>query len=128
MQNPATAELVDLVNKKINFIISQLDVDGEHGASDGHAIHHVSISACGIAFCCDEFFSQGQLLHLQLLLKPRELHVATLARVVACELLDEPLDEGKHYLRLSFEGVNLSDEELLIQHVIHRQSEMLKAK
>lgn len=130
VQNPVAAELIDLMNKKINFVIRQIDVDSEILQKIAYELKQVNVSACGLAFACDEALSRGETLQLDLFLQPGDLHVVALAEVVACEKIDaeEDVSESNYFVRLNFLDVNHHDQELLIQHVVKRQSAVLKAQ
>lgn len=130
VQNPIAAELLDLMNKKLNFVIRQLDVDTEMLQKIAYDLKQVNVSACGMAFTVDESLNQGDLLQLDILLQPAELHLVAMAEVVACEKRQELTeDSADHlFLRLNFIDMHPNDQELLIQHVVKRQSAQLKAR
>lgn len=127
IQAPLAAELVDLMNKKLNFVIQQMDIDSALMQSIAYTMKQVNISACGMAFGTDELLEKGRKLQLDIILHPSELHVVALAEVVACQPLDNRDEvDGMHYfLRLNFTEINHNDQELLIQHIVKRQSSLL---
>ena len=124
VQSPLAAELLDLLNKKLNFIVSQLDVDQHARAPVDYRMTEVNISACGMGFIDKQLLRRGQILKLDLRLSPEELTIVTLAEVVACE----HLDDGQYFLRLNFPQISSSDQELLIQHVVKKQSAQLRQR
>jgi len=124
VQSPLAAELLDLLNKKLNFIVSQLDVDGAPSAVVDYRMSSVNISACGMGFVDKQPLQTGQILKLDLRLSPEELTIVTLAQVVACE----ELPENEYFLRLSFPQISSTDQELLIQHVVKKQSAQLRQR
>lgn len=135
VQNPLAAELLDLMNKKLNFVIRQLDVDSNMLQQIAYDLKQVNVSACGMAFAVAEPLQKGDCLQLDILLQPSDLHVVAMAEVVACEALPEALgsesqqgDEGHLFMRLNFIDMHPNDQELLIQHVVKRQSAQLKAR
>lgn len=125
VQAPIAAELIDLVNKKLNFIIHQMDVDTDLMQQVAYTLRQVNVSACGMAFPCDEKLKLGQKLQLDILLHPGELHVVALAEVVASGVSDEA-GEGGYFVRVNFEEISAHDQELLIQHIVKGQSNQLK--
>lgn len=128
VQSPIAAELVDLLNKKLNFMVQQLDIDSSLIQSIAYSMEQVNVSACGIAFCIPEALPVGQSVQLDILLHPSELHVMILAAVVACEPIDE-VDERnaqQYFVRMDFAEINNSDQELLIQHIVKRQTTLMK--
>ncbi|ARN73465.1 PilZ domain-containing protein [Oceanicoccus sagamiensis] len=130
IQAPVAAELVDLINKKLNFVIAQMDVDSELMHKIAYSLKQVNVSACGMAFANEEKLDKGQLLQLDIMLHPSELHIAAMAKVVECMPLniDEAEGDNTCFVRVDFAEVNSNDQELLIQHIVKRQSEILKQK
>lgn len=127
VQAPVAAELVDLLNKKLNFVIQQLDVDTELIKNITFQTRAVNISACGIAFANERYLEAGTVLQLDVLLSPSDLHVVTMATVVACKKMDHDTccNQRPYYVRIDFTYIHHSDQELLIQHVVKRQSALL---
>jgi c-di-GMP-binding flagellar brake protein YcgR len=129
IQATVTAELADLINKKLNFVIDHLEIGEKLHAGVQHTLRHVNIGACGISFADDRALEAGQKVKMDLVLQPDELHVRAIAEVVACEQLseEESDDEGSYYLRFDFARISNADQELLIQHTVKRQSGQLRA-
>ncbi len=130
LQTPIAAELLDLLNKKLNFVIQQMDVDAELMHKIAYTLRQVNVSACGIAFSNEEMLKQGQLLKLDIMLQPRELHVVAMAEVVdSTAMAPEEIDGDRRcFVRLNFTEINPNDQELLIQHMVKKQSEQLKLR
>jgi hypothetical protein len=128
IQAPLTAELIDLMNKKLNFVIQQMDIDAELIHRIAYNQRMVNVSACGIAFHNDQDLSKGDCLQLDMQLYPSGLQVVLLASVVESTALaaDEVINDLAWFVRLDFTEVNANDEELLIQHVVKQQSAILK--
>lgn len=126
IQSPIAAELIDLVNKKLNFLISHLDLDADLMHQVAFKLRQVNISACGIAFAVDEALNPGQSLQLDIQLQPSGNTISALARVVACEPLENEGDQSAGYfLRLNYDQIATEDQELLIQHIVKRQVSQL---
>ena len=130
IQAPIAAELIDLVNKKLNFVIAQMDVDSGFMRQIGFSPKSVNVSACGMAFANEEALEKGQLLQLDIMLQPSDLHLTVIAQVIDCVALDQDQVVGDLccFVRLGFTEINSNDQELLIQHIVKRQSEMLKQR
>lgn len=128
IQNPVAAELIDLMNKKLNFVIGQMDVDSQILQKIAYDLKQVNVSACGVAFACDEALEKSDKVQLDLFLQPGDLHVVALGEVVDCEPLEDGEEDrdNRFFLRLNFLDLNANDQELLIQHVVRRQSKILK--
>jgi hypothetical protein len=124
IQSPIAAELIDLINKKLNFVIHQMDIDAELMQKVAYSLHQVNISACGLAFNNKEALTVGDMLQLDMVLHPGELYVVAMAKVIACEPSTDT--QGEYFVRLNFEAMNNHDQELLIQHIVKQQSAQLK--
>ena len=131
VQSPLAAELIDLMNKKLNFIVRQMDLDSDLMHKIAYTLRQVNVSGCGLAFGNQEFLQNGTKLQVDIILQPSELHVMALAEVVACtpvEEGDEVEDDIQYFIRLNFLEINANDQELLIQHIVKRQSNTLKER
>ena len=83
-----------------------------------------------MALVIDEPLAPGLVLALDLVLRPADVHIHTRGVVVACKLAGKDQAEamqGTHYVRMEFRGMGLSDQELLIQHIVQRQSLLIRA-
>jgi len=125
--NPAAANVIGLLNKKLDFIAAELELDYFGGGLIKHEHTQVNISGCGIAFECDEQFNAGQLMELNLLLKPVNTMLKLKGCVNACDRM--AASNGKPYLlRLDFVDTDTHVREELIQHVVRRQSMQLSER
>ena len=123
VKQPLIGEVLDTLNEKLNTVIQQLEADNHLVRRLAQRVQEVNISACGMAFLCDEQIEAGSQLSLELALKPSNLHIYTRARVVACEVID---DGAEYYLRVDFCGISETDQEVLIQHIVKRQGAILR--
>jgi len=122
--NPQAANVIGLMNKKLDFITAEMDLDYLQDSLHQHEKTQVNISACGMAFECDEQFDAGQMLELNLLLKPANSRLKLQGCVTACERAEA--GSNKPYkLRLDFVGTDTHVHEELIQHIVRRQSLLL---
>ncbi|MBN4055153.1 PilZ domain-containing protein [bacterium AH-315-K03] len=130
VQSPIAAELLDLINKKLNFVIEHMDVDTQIARHITFQSRSVNISACGMAFPNEHALETGNVLQLDILLSPSNLHIVTMATVVACHEMDHDSCSPMlpHYVRIDFTQINHNDQEVLIQHVVKRQSAYLKQR
>lgn len=125
--NPAAANVIGLLNKKLDFIAAELDVGYLGGELIKHANTRVNISACGMAFESDDRFDVGEVLELNLLLKPMNSNLKLKGCVNGCDRLNT--DSGKPYLlRVDFLDTDTHVREELIQHIVRRQSMQLSEK
>ncbi len=130
VQSPVAAELLGLMNKKLNFVIQQMGLDAELINRVAYSMRQANISACGVAFGHDQALPAGQQVELDIMLQPEEIRLSTLATVVGCDALpaDEQVDGLGFFVRLNFDSINATDQELLIQHVVKRQSKLLRVR
>lgn len=120
-RDAVVAELASSLNKKINCIINQLEMESRMIEQIAHKIYEVNISACGLALKVDEPIGSGALVQLDLVLLPEKRRLLTSAKVVSCDSLPDG-----HYVRMNFVDMPLRDQELLIQHIVKRQGELLR--
>lgn len=119
---PETAQLGHLLNQKLNWLIEQ-ELGGQQFSSLGEqSLRSVNISACGMGFRIDQPQLVGAHLDLELLLLPERQPLSTQAEVVACELVQDE----QYYVRLEFVNMDGRAQEELIQHIVRRQSELLR--
>jgi c-di-GMP-binding flagellar brake protein YcgR len=123
-KDPVVSELMDVFNQKFNCILDQLNLDSDLVQRIAHKVQEVNISACGMAFVVDEELASGTLLSLDLLLLPANLHVFT--RGIVLDSTAVEAGEGYH-VRLEFSGMESQDQEVLIQHIVQRQSHLIRA-
>ncbi len=119
---PETAQLGHLLNQKLNWLIEQQLGAQQFSSLGEQSLCSVNISACGMGFRIDQPQSIGVQLDLELLLLPERQPLSTQAEVVACE----PVQDEQYYVRLEFVDMDGRTQEELIQHIVRRQSEMLR--
>ena len=89
----------------------------------------VNLSAGGVSLYAREAMPVGQLVEVRLLLFPSFTGLLAYGDVVACEPL--PVGQGDLYsyqLRVEFSHLRENDREILIRHVLRRQSEELRER
>ncbi|MCB0386018.1 MAG: PilZ domain-containing protein [Bdellovibrionales bacterium] len=127
--HPELAEIVSLLNQKINLLVEGKERESEGTEQDKRALN-VNVSACGIAFPAEESLKVGSLLVLQMTLTLSYITLSLSAQVVGVDPLSGGLDTGggeSFLIRADFVEISEVDQELLVQHVLKRQSEQLKA-
>ncbi|MBV1881796.1 MAG: DUF4241 domain-containing protein [Pseudomonadales bacterium] len=120
--NANVGEALELLNQKIMVLSEHLSDESE---KDTVLAREVSLSACGVGFPAEEKMNLGDHIGLELVLRPIHLRIVTTGRVVGCD----PLDDGEdlpYFIRTDLVGVSAEDQESLIQHVIRRESQLLK--
>ncbi len=84
----------------------------------------VNLSAGGIAFRVDDVIAIGAPLEVKLLLFPSYSGILVYGRVVSCD----PSDENSYQVRIDFECIRDCDRDVLIRHILRRQSESLRRR
>lgn len=126
IQAPAVANLAEMLNRKMNFIISALSIGSELLETVAFSTQQVNLSACGIAFYTDLRYDKRERVRLEMRLQPSNVQLVLLARVISCEPVTDRSPEQQFHLRLNFEGMSRGDEELMIQYIVRRQSQLLQ--
>ena len=124
-KSPKLALVLDLLNQKINLLRAS-----EHLEHSQPVRKKANISACGIAFSWHENMEVGQQIMLYLYLQPRHELIRTPAHIAgADENPDEETRQQEPYiLRIDFDDIHHSLQEVLIQHVVQRQAFQLRKK
>lgn len=122
IQQPGLAKAMELLNTKISILKDEFISEPLHESRFGH-IKTVSLSACGVSFEHDARIHEGEKVDMDLTLLPTDLHIYTLGEVVGCVESEDEL--GSWMLRMDFYGMSANDEELLVQHIVKRQGQLL---
>lgn len=120
-ESPKVAALVRAFNQKLERIVSQLVMDNRLVDQIANRVKEVNISACGIGFVSDTSIETGARLSLELELFPNSTVIKTKGLVVACDPV-----EGGFFWRVDFYDLRQAAQEVLIQHIVQRQSAQLK--
>ena len=128
VKDPALEEIFASLNKKINCLINHLEMESRLVERLAHKIREVNISACGIAFEAEGELDVGANLSLDIVLQPSERHIFTYGQVVGCEPIGNNAKPKGYYVRINFYGMSNSDQEILIQHIVQRQSGQLRTQ
>lgn len=120
-RDPLVAELARALNQKLNSLVNQLEMESRLIEQIAHRVCEVNISACGLGFPVEEAMVPGTRVQLDLVLLPERQRLLTEAMVISCE----PRAEG-HYARLDFVDMAPGDQEMLIQHIVKRQGDLLR--
>jgi hypothetical protein len=125
--DPDIAAYLKALDRKIDMLGRAFIVQ-EHELMDEPA-HPVSLSAGGMGVLVNDEYRPGQILEIKMLLFPSLTGVVMYAAVVECTPLGEEEREDYRYrLRLEFTHLREQDRDLLIRHVLRRQSNELRNK
>ncbi len=111
-KDPIVCELLSLLNNKLDRIstVALQAYEAEHDAEC--TMHHVSLSACGLALIEEDYIDSGRFILLHMQLPEKSLHI--MAKVIDCQ----QVLNGDYRLRVEFMDLPLADEDLLIQFVM----------
>ena len=125
---PQVHEVLELFNRKINLILSLDDTLSEPIAEREKRPNQVNISACGIAFPTPEKFKPNDRILLDLTLFPSNLCLKLIAVVIGSDELPESIGEDNYMVRADFIDITSNVQEALVQHIIKRQTLLLKER
>ena len=122
VKSPLAAEAIELLDQKLNMAIQRITESAQVDDELAAQLQSVSIGACGMALELDREFASGDALEIKMTLMPSHYRVHCRARVVQ----SEPGDDLRYLTRLEFCDLDSRDQEVLIQHAVRRQAELLK--
>ncbi len=118
-QQPQLAKICELLNQKINLAMSHNSK--AQGFVDDGQLKPINLSACGVAFHTDEDIQQDENILLQLKLKPSNVSIVTTGKVISSGSTN-----NKNIIRVDFQNIGDSNQDLLMQHLFQVQSRELK--
>ena len=121
-RDPLLAEVLDVMDRKLQYAINQLQLETRMTQRLAYRVHEVSISACGMAVVLQEPLAQRALLDLRLTLLPSDQQIKCHGLVLESEML--PGNDG-YNTRIDFCDLRARDQETLIQHIVQRQTKSL---
>lgn len=117
------AHVLDILNQKINLVYNN-EVADQHTP----LMKSVSLSACGIAVPWPIPLKIGTNVLLHLFLPPLHHLVKTEAQVVGVDKNADENESDPYILRMDFVSMSDAYQEVLIQHVVQRQSLHLRKR
>jgi len=133
-RQPEIATAIRLLNRKINLVAKGAPVTGVKQTLLDKDPELVNISACGVVFSSKELMNLGQDVQIELVLLPEEIYILSYGVVVGCEKGTLPLGKSTvasthpYCVSVDFMVIRQEDTERLIQHIMRREMEMLKAR
>lgn len=123
-ESPRLADYVDTLDQKLDRLMQVLlirDMDLQE-----HSPQEVDIGAEGLGFTGTSGVEEGQQLELHVLLLSTGTGLRLLGTVVRCQ----PLPEGEagYDIAVTLEYQREADRELLLHHLLHRQSELIRER
>ncbi len=118
--NPDVADYLETLEKKIDLVARALVMS--HSEFVDQPTCHVNLSATGIAFDAREALKEGETLELKLVVPPSLAGIVVYGKVVYCQ----EKGGGGFRVGVDFTGIQESDQEFLIRHVVKRQMAELR--
>ena len=122
--SPEVARCLQALDHKLNTL-AQLFV-AEEIRLDERTAQDVNLSAGGLAFRAQSQINQGALLETRLVLLPSLMGILMVSRVVHCERVNDGDLQFPWQIAVSYEILRESDRELLVRHVMTRETELLR--
>ena len=120
---PDVATYLDGLNAKVDLLIRLLVASGSE--LPDHPTDDVNLSASGLSVKVTKEVAEGSFLEIKLLFFPSFLYVVTFGHAVRCSASDE-VAGFPYELAVEFSHLEDSDKELLIRHILQRESAMLR--
>ncbi len=123
---PEVARCLQAIDHKLNTL-AQLFV-AEDAENNMESTRDVNLSAGGIAFRAAHPVKPGDLLELRLVLLPAMIGILCAARVAYCERANDGNLQHPWRIGASYEIIREADRELLVRHVMARETQRLREK
>lgn len=121
LENPKLADYVATLDQKLDRLMQVMLIRDMNLPQ--HAPQEVDIGAEGLGFVAGEPLQAGRILELHLLLLSTGTGLRMLGEVVRCEPVS-----GGYEVGVSLEYQREADRELLLHHLLHRQSELIRER
>ena len=121
---PEVASYLEGLNTKLD-ILARLLINQDIGLPS-QPTHLVDLSAGGISFNAEMAVPAGSLLELKLGLFPSHVFITSLGAVVTCTPRPGAEDGQPFRLGVDFSYIREADRELLVKHVVQKQSRSLR--
>jgi hypothetical protein len=123
-RDPDLAAYLRAIDQKIEvigraFLAQEPEIASEKAVA-------VNLSAGGICVASDECFDTGQLVEIRMLLFPSFTGLMVYGTVVECSDVPAGQGQGRSLVRIEFTHIREQDRELLIRHLLRRQSAQLR--
>jgi len=123
---PDVARCLQALDDKLNTL-AQLFVAEEIRLND-HSTQEVNLSAGGLAFRSRQQLDKGSLVELRLVLFPSLMGMLIAARVIHCEHVNDGNLQYPWQIAVSYELIRETDREILVRHVMAKETELLRQK
>jgi hypothetical protein len=126
VESPEIAQYLKALDQKID-LLGRAMLSNDPSLQEQQA-QAVNLSASGMAFNSAQPEKVGTVLELRLILLPSLMGLLIYGEVMGCEKLKDPEQGFSHNIRVDFSHMRDSDRDVLIRHVIQRQTRMLRQR
>ncbi len=123
---PDVTDYLRLIDAKIDLLTQAILMQGHQFKEND--TRNVNISASGMAFNCEQIFTEGDYLEIKMLLVSTMSVIVTYAKVVSCKNSKANDSQLPYLVRVSFTNMKDEDQELLIQYVVKKQMQQIREK
>lgn len=131
-KQPEIAKALELLNRKINLFARTMPMNDSVNTLLDEKAQSVSLSASGLSFTANEKAEPGQDIQLEIVLLPEKVYILCYAVVVDCSALAASEQEANnmHHYRLNVDFSTIRDEDIerLVQHIMRKEVEFLRAR
>lgn len=125
-QSPEVARCLQALDNKLNTL-AQLFVAEEIRLKE-HPTREVNLSAGGLAYRAQHQVNPGDFLETRLVLIPSLMGILMVSRVVHCERINDGNLQFPWQIAVTYEIIRESDRELLVRHVMTKETELLRSQ
>lgn len=123
---PDIARYLGALNEKLDLLARLLSLE-ESGLADMPA-RLVSLSAVGVSFPWEREIAPPASVEITMLLAPSLQCVRALGKVLRCENAPRAQGVSPYRISVEFAHIGRDERELLIQHIVQRESALLREK
>ena len=126
-ENKLVAEAIDLLNRKLTLLERVVSLENTYGATSEYCEHQptqVSISGGGIGLKAKSPLAVNAYLAIDIVLLPTNHPMRVIGRVIDCK----ENDAGGYAIAVELEDIREEDRDILVQHIIRKQSESLRGE
>jgi len=124
-KDPHIANALELINRKLNLFIKKIPLDQSTQTLLDEIPQWVNISASGLSFETPQSKAQGQDLKLEMVLLPEKVYILCYGTVVDCTAIE---NSPTYRMNVDFETMRDEDTERLVQHIMRKEVEFLRAR
>ena len=124
-EDKLVAEAIDLLNRKLTLLERVVSLENAYGATSEYCEHdptEINISGGGISLNAKSPLAVNAYLAIDIVLLPTNHPMRVIGRVVDCR----EIDTGGFAIAIEFEDIREEDRDVLIQHIVRKQSEVLR--